>query len=845
MSSAGTTVLVHDGLPIMASGLPAMAALLRDRGHEATVWNLHAEASSGIQSDLAARLEGVSILALSVHWFYQLPTALKLAREARSLGFTGYIVLGGFTASLWAGDLLKRHREIDGVVRGDGEEPLLRLAGELTRKRRVLSRVPNLVRRSRGGIAENPLSYVGGQEQLDRLEFGRLDVIEHLQAHLEHSSWRAITDGSRGVELDLGATFYLCGGRGCLVACATCGGGRFAHRTHSARRGVAFRSPERLVDDVEQALGHGCTSIHACFDPVPNGEHWQHFMHHMRSRQIHVPMIFESFGLPDEAFLDRFADTFDGGIIVISPETASEKVRKNVRGYFFSNAQLHRTLERIGQLDLHAQVFLGYLTPTETLQGLYASRRWARELQSRYPKHVQVMHYPYSTDPGSPLARRPGRFGMRCDLRRPEDWEREMEKQEPWLGNLMRHEPADPGDENWRAVTLGVEMEQACLRERPGMHARLLSRLGRGIDPFFTQVARQVLDCNDVDQLHRSRLVEFLVRSVDGAEGPGFGPGDRNLELNLGKACNNRCIFCLDGNARKEARRWVPVDRARAELERAHADGARSVGLLGGEPTAHPRILEIVSLARDLGFTRIALASNGLKLHDRSFARALVDAGATRFSLSIHAFTEQDEDFLTGRKGNFEKKLAAVHNLVAMKKEGLLRDNVSINAVLTRLISARMVDFASFWHGQGMDDVRFNLIRTDACPDRAEALTPRLRDLGAQILRTVVLVRTRLRMQVSFGDIPLCVYPWEVLQNPSLVEQIVGESRDLDTRVAVFHAPKDETVDAQRFKWSEKKKHALKIQPRDPCSMCRLAARCEGVWRSYHDLFGAGELRSL
>jgi MoaA/NifB/PqqE/SkfB family radical SAM enzyme len=319
----------------------------------------------------------------------------------------------------------------------------------------------------------------------------------------------------------------------------------------------------------------------------------------------------------------------------------------------------------------------------------------------------------------------------------------------------------------------------------------------------------------------------------------------RNLELNLGKACNNRCIFCLDGNARPEARRWVPVDRARGELERARAQGARSVGLLGGEPTAHPSVLEIVAMAREMGFERIALATNALKLRDAELCRALVEAGATRFSLSIHAHRAADEDYLTGREGNFARKLAAVRNLVSLRDAGAIPHNVSVNAVLTRRIHASLPELLAFFRREGIRDVRFNMIRTDACPELGEELTPRLSELTPAILRAVAVARTRLGTQVSFGDLPLCAYPWEVLRNPGLASRVVGESRDLDTWVAVFHAPRDTAVDAHRFKWSEKKRHALKLQPEEPCARCRAVTRCEGLWRSYHLLYGAAELSPL
>jgi MoaA/NifB/PqqE/SkfB family radical SAM enzyme len=318
--------------------------------------------------------------------------------------------------------------------------------------------------------------------------------------------------------------------------------------------------------------------------------------------------------------------------------------------------------------------------------------------------------------------------------------------------------------------------------------------------------------------------------------------GTRNLELNLGRACNNRCIFCLDGSAPKEARRWLPVARAIEELQRARREGATSVGLLGGEPTAHPRIIEIVREARTLGFTRIALATNGLKLADAGFARELVETGVTRFSISVHSHVPADEDHLTGRSGNFARKTSGVRNLVSLREEGFLPHNISLNAVLNTLNYRLMPEYAAHFRAMGVNDVRFNMIRTDACPGRGPELTPRLRDLAPEIMRAVAANRARLGMHMSFGDLPLCAYPWEILENPALARDVVGEARDLDTWVAVFSDPRDASRDPDRFKWTERKVGALKVKPDETCTRCRLCPACEGVWRSYHALFGSSDL---
>ncbi len=313
----------------------------------------------------------------------------------------------------------------------------------------------------------------------------------------------------------------------------------------------------------------------------------------------------------------------------------------------------------------------------------------------------------------------------------------------------------------------------------------------------------------------------------------------RNLELNLGKVCNNRCVFCLDGRAPAESRRWVPLERALEEFRRARVEGARAVGLLGGEPTAHPQILELVAAARAEGFERIAVATNALKLADAGFAEALVDAGVTRFSVSIHAHRARDEDELTGREGNFERKLGALGHLVALRRRGRLPDNVSINPVVHTRNVDQLAELVTFFARRGIRDVRFNLIRTDACPERGAELTPTLARIGPALLRaTALAAAARGRLQVSFGDLPLCAYPWEILADPALIRRFVGEARDLDTWVSVFLAPLDPERDASRFRWTDRKRDALKTQPDPICGPCRLRHPCEGIWRSYLAVHG-------
>ena len=156
----------------------------------------------------------------------------------------------------------------------------------------------------------------------------------------------------------------------------------------------------------------------------------------------------------------------------------------------------------------------------------------------------------------------------------------------------------------------------------------------------------------------------------------------RNIELNVGKACNNRCVFCLDGLPKREDRSYMPLPEMKEEIDRWYAEGHRSLGFLGGEPTTCPWLPQAIEHAAGLGFTRIAIATNATKLRKDYYVDRLLDAGLTRVTVSSHGHTAKLEDRLTRVPGNFDKKQQALRLLVERREAGRLRDNVSVNIVL-------------------------------------------------------------------------------------------------------------------------------------------------------------------
>ncbi len=324
----------------------------------------------------------------------------------------------------------------------------------------------------------------------------------------------------------------------------------------------------------------------------------------------------------------------------------------------------------------------------------------------------------------------------------------------------------------------------------------------------------------------------------------------RNVEINLGKACNNRCVFCIDGLPKREDRSYMPIGEVRRELRRFYELGSRSLGFLGGEPTTYPKLPEAIAYARELGYTRIVIATNATRLRLPHYTDRLIAAGLTRVTVSMHGHTAALEDRLTRVPGNFQKKVVALRYLLKRKAEGALRDNVSVNIVLNGWNYRHLPQMLRFFFRLGLDDLRVNFVRSEGYALDDPSITPRFTEVMPYVMKALLLNELHYRRSFTLSGFPLCTLPWELLANARLSQKVLGEFRDLDTECSVrSESPEPFGIEElgegrARFNWQERKRADLKIKP-DRCRSCRYDAACEGVWRAYPDFHGLDEITPI
>jgi len=396
----------------MPVGVIGLVNLLREQGLQVTGLNLPLElileSSFGLRAWLEKQ-EPQRLVMIDLHWYEHSFGALDVARLCKEVYPEVPVLLGGITASIFAGHILERFPEVDLIIRGDAEEPLLRMvAGE------SLASIPNLVYRSGGSIIENDLAYCGTPKELDQLDFVDTDFLEHRDAYasMQYSGAGIIRDDSR-------RGHWLSIGRGCEFDCSFCGGGRAAQNRFAARQGLILRSVQRVIEDIERLQTRSIHQVSLSLDPaIVGAAYWRPLFEGLQQRKIRIGLYNEFFQLPSDDFLRLFTETADlsHSEVAVTLLSGDERVRR-LNGKFFSNRRLFQVLGWLRRYEIPVFVYFSTNLPGETGDTFRHTIRLARQIVRYYPKELLRMHNMCHTlDPLSPMSLTPAEYGISADM---------------------------------------------------------------------------------------------------------------------------------------------------------------------------------------------------------------------------------------------------------------------------------------------------------------------------------------------------------------------------------------------------------------------------------------------
>jgi len=159
--------------------------------------------------------------------------------------------------------------------------------------------------------------------------------------------------------------------------------------------------------------------------------------------------------------------------------------------------------------------------------------------------------------------------------------------------------------------------------------------------------------------------------------------------VRLTKTCNNNCIFCLDKDNQDGT--FIPFSKIKQELKEGIETGAERAVLSGGEPTLHPQFLEVVKFAKELGYKKIQIVTNGRMFSYKGFLKKAIERGVDEITFSIHGHNKKLYELQSRVRGSFEQAMAGLINALNLRKP-IVNIDIVINKINYRELS-EMIEF--------------------------------------------------------------------------------------------------------------------------------------------------------
>lgn len=442
---------------VMPIGLLALADHLAQNGHEVEV--VHGGVEARLQPSFSVLYDlqhnHVDLIAFALHWQHQIGPVAETVKQLHLEMPDTPVVLGGLTATAFAPEILKDWPGVDFILTGEAERGFAELAQSLSNKNQALESISNLAYRDRNSVRINSRRYVASQEDLDALNFSRFDLLRHRQSY--NAQFGASSSGNWSNP----PVFYVASGRGCSMDCAFCSGGRTGQKSLAFRKKVLFRKPERVVDDIQQAMSFGMRTIYFCFDPPQRSEAYYLKLFALLEQLGHnLACVFECYRPPSDEFLKSMIRVFAKGRrrLSFSPTVADPKLRTMLLGPGFDSQQLEHTLQRCSELDIDTTLYFAAV-PQESTAQFEESLYWQQRLSDCYGS--QLIYSPIEIEPHAPWERNPETFGLQNARR-------------GWKAYRRRHGPE---------TTLGVNYADEIGYAFPEVDARLVRAASALLNP--------------------------------------------------------------------------------------------------------------------------------------------------------------------------------------------------------------------------------------------------------------------------------------------------------------------------------------------------------------------------
>lgn len=270
----------------------------------------------------------------------------------------------------------------------------------------------------------------------------------------------------------------------------------------------------------------------------------------------------------------------------------------------------------------------------------------------------------------------------------------------------------------------------------------------------------------------------------------------------LGYSCNNNCIFCSEADEYLENLKIKSLDQVKQEIltVRRQYD---FINFMGREPALREDFMDILKFAKQQNFKQVGFTTNGRMLAYPEFAQRVLQVGVNQIGISLAGADGQIHDQQTQVSGSFNQTIIGIKNVIKLKKP---ETSLLVNLPLNKLNYFVLKPALDLLFGMGVKEINILFIAPLSRRSRNKKITMKMSQLGKYVFRTIKPYFNYADLKILLVEFLPCSLPKE----------------------------------AQRYFFPCLEKNPDKI--RIPlCLNCSYKTQCDGVLKSYIDLYGDGE----
>jgi len=242
------------------------------------------------------------IIAMDIHWYYAMHPAMQLASHCKKLNPSIKIIVGGYTATIFA-EFILENMEVDYVIKGDAELPFFLLVQAIINGGDV-SKIPNVCSREQ---KNNKIQYSISQTDFDKLDNISIEWFPSFKKKVVYY---------QSINFPAFVYPWIPIHRGCKYNCESCLGSNIYQYELTGRYLVA-RSPERVVEDFICLSDNPQIRMAYIFTDFIDvlGEEYTKIVF---SRRYNLSLAYEFYNLPELSILERFTECFPESILIFT-----------------------------------------------------------------------------------------------------------------------------------------------------------------------------------------------------------------------------------------------------------------------------------------------------------------------------------------------------------------------------------------------------------------------------------------------------------------------------------------------------------------------------------------------